>query len=81
MPPQVIDLTPCVGLLTDGQPHTISLRVAHDGFYWGIGSDLLLYRDPALAHTTGAQDLTQELKVQGSISCRAACATKSAARP
>jgi hypothetical protein len=54
MPPQVLDLTPFVGLLTDGQPHTIGLRVAHDGYYWGIGSDLLLYRDPVLAQTTGA---------------------------
>ena len=54
MPPQVVDLTPYVGLLTDGQPHTISLRVAHDGYYWGIGSDLLLYRDPVLTQTSGA---------------------------
>jgi Peptide N-acetyl-beta-D-glucosaminyl asparaginase amidase A len=54
MPPQTVDLTPYVGLLTDGQPHTISLRVAHDGYYWGIAGDLLLYRDPALAQTTGA---------------------------
>jgi hypothetical protein len=53
MPPQTVDLTPYVGLLTDGQPHTISLRVAHDGNYWGIAVDLLLYRDPALAQTTG----------------------------
>jgi Peptide N-acetyl-beta-D-glucosaminyl asparaginase amidase A len=54
MPPQTVDLTPYVGLLTDGQPHTISLRVAHDGFYWGIAGDLLLARDPVLAQTTGA---------------------------
>jgi Peptide N-acetyl-beta-D-glucosaminyl asparaginase amidase A len=54
MPPQVVDLTPYIGLLTDGQPHTISLRVAHNGYYWGIGSDLLLYRDPVLAQTSGA---------------------------
>jgi hypothetical protein len=54
MPPQVVDLTPYVGALTDGQPHTISLRVAHDGYYWGIGSDLLLYRDPTLSQITGA---------------------------
>jgi len=54
MPPQVVDLTPYVGLLVDGQPHTISLRVAHDGYYWGIGSDLLLYRDPVLTQTSGA---------------------------
>jgi hypothetical protein len=54
MPPQVVDLTPYVGLLTDGESHTISLRVAHDGFYWGIDSDLLLYRDPVLSQTTGA---------------------------
>ena len=54
MPPQAIDLTPYVGLLTDGAPHTIGLQVAHDGYYWGIGGDLLLYRDPVLAHTTGA---------------------------
>ena len=54
MPPQVVDLTPYVGLLDDGAPHTISLQVAHDGYYWGIGSDLLLYRDPVLAQTSGA---------------------------
>jgi hypothetical protein len=54
MPPQTIDLTPYVGLLNDGQPHTISLRVPHDGFYWGIGSDLLLDRDPVLSQTSGA---------------------------
>jgi len=54
MPPQVVDLTPYVGLLNDGQPHTISLRVAHDGYYWGIGSDLLLYTDPVLTQTSGA---------------------------
>lgn len=54
MPPQAVDLTPYVGLLTDGQPHTIGLRVAHDGYYWGIGSDLLLYRDPVLSQTSGA---------------------------
>src|ERR1041384_8421039 len=54
MPPQVVDLTPCVGLLNDGQPHTISLRVAHDGYQWGIGSELLLYRDPGLSQTSGA---------------------------
>jgi hypothetical protein len=54
MPPQVVDLTPFAGSLADGQPHTISLRVAHDGYYWGIGGDLLLYRDPLLAQTTGA---------------------------
>jgi len=54
MPPQVVDLTPYVGALNDGQPHTIGLQVAHDGFYWGIGSDLLLYRDPVLAQTSGA---------------------------
>jgi hypothetical protein len=54
MPPQIVDLTPYVGVLNDGQPHTISLRVAHDGNYWGIGSNLLLYRDPVLAQTSGA---------------------------
>jgi hypothetical protein len=54
MPPQVVDLTPYVGVLNDGAPHTIALRVAHDGYYWGIGSDLLLYRDPVLAQTGGA---------------------------
>jgi Peptide N-acetyl-beta-D-glucosaminyl asparaginase amidase A len=54
MPPQVVDLTPYAGLLDDGQPHTISLRVAHNGYYWGIGSDLLLYTDPVLTQTSGA---------------------------
>ena len=52
-PPYLVDLTPFIGMLADGQPHTISFNVVNNGFYWQIDGNLLVYRDPVLTTTTG----------------------------
>ncbi|HYY90856.1 MAG TPA: peptide-N4-asparagine amidase [Candidatus Dormibacteraeota bacterium] len=52
-PPYLVDLTPFIGMLTDGQPHTVSFNVVNNGFYWQIDGNLLVYRDPVLAKTSG----------------------------
>jgi hypothetical protein len=52
--PYVLDLTPFVGMLTDGEPHTISFTVVNNGYYWQLGGNLLVYEDPILKVTTGA---------------------------
>jgi peptide N-acetyl-beta-D-glucosaminyl asparaginase amidase A len=51
--PYVVDLTPFVGLLTDGQPHTIAITVANNEGFWPVDGDLLLDRDPGTAATHG----------------------------
>jgi hypothetical protein len=53
IPPYEVDLTPFVGLLTDGHPHTIAMRVANDEGYWPVDGDLLLDQDPGAARTQG----------------------------
>lgn len=52
--PYRIDLTPFAGLLSDGRPHTVSVRVlgAHD--YFAVAAAVLVYRDAHLTHTGGA---------------------------
>ena len=52
-PPYLVDLTPFIGMLADGQPHTIGFNVVNNGFYWQIDGNLLVYRDPVLTTTTG----------------------------
>ena len=52
-PPYLVDLTPFIGMLTDGQPHTVSFNVVNNGFYWQIDGNILVYRDPVLAKTSG----------------------------
>jgi hypothetical protein len=54
MPPREIDLTPFVGRLVDGRSHTVSLAVANAQSYWGLTGNLLLWRDPGTAQTSGA---------------------------
>jgi Peptide N-acetyl-beta-D-glucosaminyl asparaginase amidase A len=51
--PYVVDLTPFVGLLTDGQPHTIAITVANNEGFWPVDGDLLLDQDPGTAATHG----------------------------
>lgn len=65
-PPYVVDLSPFVGRLADGQPHIIAFEVANNGFYWNIDGNLLIDRDPGLTTTSGqvttldiASDATQ----------------------
>ncbi len=52
-PPYLVNLTPFIGILTDGQPHTISFSVVNNGYYWQLDGNLLVYRDPVLANTNG----------------------------
>jgi hypothetical protein len=52
-PPYMANLTPFIGMLTDGKPHTLSFQVANNGFYWQIDGNLLINQDPSLATTGG----------------------------
>jgi hypothetical protein len=52
--PELVDLTPFVGQLTDGNPHVISMQVVNDANYWMVDGDVLVYDDPGSARTTGA---------------------------
>lgn len=53
IPPYRVNLTPFVGLLNDGQPHTISIRVANNDGFWLVDGNLLLNTDPNVTQTTG----------------------------
>lgn len=52
--PYELDLTPFAGTLTDGRPHTVSVRVGNQEGYWLTDADLLAYTDPNSTQTTGA---------------------------
>ncbi|WP_338847226.1 peptide-N4-asparagine amidase [Massilia sp. W12] len=40
-----LDLSPLVGILNDGRPHTLALRVQNVRHYFNLSANLLLYRD------------------------------------
>ncbi len=52
--PYRVNLTPFAGLLSNGQPHTVSLSVYNANNYFSATASLLLYEDPGSAETTGA---------------------------
>jgi peptide N-acetyl-beta-D-glucosaminyl asparaginase amidase A len=52
--PYPVDLTPFVGVLGDGRPHTIAIRVANQEGFWPVDGDLLLDQDPRATVTRGA---------------------------
>ena len=52
--PYRVDLTPFAAMLSDGQPHTVALRVAGANNYYSASATLLLYQDPNGAFVTGA---------------------------
>jgi Peptide N-acetyl-beta-D-glucosaminyl asparaginase amidase A len=52
-----VNLTPFAGMLNDGNPHTISLSVFNDDFYFTAAASLLLYLDHGSSQINGA--LTQ----------------------
>ncbi len=52
--PYLVDLTPMVGILTDGQPHTIAIRVANTTARWNVDGHLLLDLDQGAPATRGA---------------------------
>jgi hypothetical protein len=52
--PYRVNLTPYAARLSDGQPHTISLRVFDADNYFSATASLLLYLDPGSTQVTGA---------------------------
>ena len=52
--PYRVNLTPFAGLLSNGQPHTVSLSVYNANNYFSATASLLLYLDSGSTQTTGA---------------------------
>lgn len=52
--PYRVDLTPFAAILSDGQPHTVSLSVFNDHVYFATTASLLLYQDHGSSQVTGA---------------------------
>jgi Peptide N-acetyl-beta-D-glucosaminyl asparaginase amidase A len=52
--PYRVNLTPFAGMLSDGQPHTVSLSVFNADGYFSATASLLLYLDANSTQTTGA---------------------------
>src|SRR3989442_7116345 len=52
--PYQVDLTPFIGMLVDGNPHTIAFAVVDNGFYCQPGGQPPLREDSGPAHTSGA---------------------------
>lgn len=58
--PYLVDITPFAGLLDNGQPHTVSIKVVtgdpafkNDSQYFAVAATLLLYRNPHVDKLTG----------------------------
>lgn len=52
--PYRFDLTPFAGLLSDGKPHSVSVRVLGAHHYFSVAAALLAYRDTKAKRTGGA---------------------------
>ncbi|MGA9507633.1 MAG: peptide-N4-asparagine amidase [Candidatus Sulfotelmatobacter sp.] len=52
--PYRVNLTPFAGVLSNGQPHTVSLSVYNANNYFSATASLLLYLDAGSAETSGA---------------------------
>ena len=52
--PMLVDITPFVGLLVDGAPHTVSMHVLNDRNWWMVDGDVQAYVDAGSTQTTGA---------------------------
>jgi hypothetical protein len=52
--PYRLDLTPFAGLLSDGAPHSVSVRVLGANHYFSVAAALLVYRDRTAEQTRGA---------------------------
>ena len=51
--PYRVNLTPFAGILNDGSPHTVALKVFNDDDYFAVTASLLLYLDPESTRITG----------------------------
>ena len=52
--PYRVNLTPFAGLLSDGNPHTVSVSVFNDDSYFSMTASLLLYLDHGSTKVSGA---------------------------
>src|SRR5213075_1128046 len=52
--PYRVDLTPFAGLLSNGQPHQVGVRVYNANNYFLVAGSLLLYLDHGSLQVTGA---------------------------
>lgn len=52
--PYRVDLTPFAGVLSDGQPHQVGVRVFNSNHYFLVTASLLLDLDPGTSQVTGA---------------------------
>lgn len=52
--PYRVNLTPFVGILNDGHPHTVGVRIENNQNHFQIAGVLLLFRDPKLQVVHGA---------------------------
>lgn len=52
--PYRVNLTPFAGILSNGQPHTVSLSVYNADSYFSATASLLVYLDPNSTQVTGA---------------------------
>jgi Peptide N-acetyl-beta-D-glucosaminyl asparaginase amidase A len=48
-----VDLTPFAGLLDDGEPHSVSVRVLGADHFFNVAANLLIYQDPHSAQLHG----------------------------
>jgi hypothetical protein len=55
--PYRVDLTPFAGVLSNGQPHQVSVRVFNADNYFNVAASLLLYLDHGGSRVTGAVTL------------------------
>ncbi|MGH8318158.1 MAG: peptide-N4-asparagine amidase [Steroidobacteraceae bacterium] len=51
--PYLVDLTPLVAKLDDGQPHTVALSVYNDDNYFSVAASLLVYQDQQVSSISG----------------------------
>lgn len=65
--PYTVDLTPFVGVLTDGKPHTLAVQVANTTSRWNVDADLLVDLDPRASATSGAL-LSNTLRPRAEVS-------------
>ena len=68
--PYRVNLTPFVGVLNDGKPHTLGVRIVNNQNHFQVAGVLLLFRDPKLKAVHGAltaDTLTADPVVQSRI--------------
>lgn len=51
--PARVDLSPFAGVLSDGKPHDVSIRVVGVNNFFAVSGAVLVYRDAAVQHTGG----------------------------